>query len=64
MVFAEIAKILNIPEASQNTPGWFSHRMRAIKLVYENMSKSEKEALQTKKIELARQGFPESERPM
>ena len=64
LVFAQIADMLHIPKATQDTPGWFNHRMRAIKMVYDNMSKPEKESLQAKKNELSRQGFPEDEKPM
>ena len=45
-VFAEIARLLGVPLANANTPGWFNKHMQALKNILSTMSDEEAEELE------------------
>lgn len=62
-VFKEIAKMLKVPTATKDTPGWFQCRMKAIGRVTSQMTENELKAVDALKQELSENGYPEDERP-
>lgn len=58
-VFNEIAKILQLPSADTNTPGWFQLRTKASKNILNNMSQEEHEALEAEAARLQKEGLPQ-----
>jgi len=58
-VFAEIARLLGIPSADANTPGWFQKRMLAMKNILSMMSDEEAEQLERERERIGTQGYPD-----
>lgn len=58
-VFVEIGRLLGVEDASSATPGWFGHRMTAMKNVIKNMSDDELQSLDTEVDRISKQGYPE-----
>jgi hypothetical protein len=55
----EIAKMLDVEDATMSTPGWFQMRMPAIKNVYDQMTAEEKLGVRDDRDKIMRQGYPE-----
>jgi hypothetical protein len=55
----EIAKMLDVEDATTTTPGWFQMRMPAIKNVYDQMTPQEKLGVRDEGDKVMRQGYPE-----
>lgn len=62
LVFTEIANLMGIESASEDTPKWFSKRMVAIGNVIASMTPDEREALDKEVQRMAKAGFPLEER--
>lgn len=58
-VWAEIASLLGVSEASTANKGWFDVRMRAMGNIIARMSPAEKEELVKERDKIAREGHPE-----
>ena len=58
-VFAKIARLLGVPSANANTPGWFNKRMQALKNILSTMSDEEAEELEREQNRIAAQGYPD-----
>ena len=61
-VFAEIARLLNVPSATEDTAGWFPKRMVAIGNVIADMTAEERSVLDSEVDRITAAGFPEEER--
>jgi hypothetical protein len=57
-VFEEIAKLLHIEKADSSTPGWFSQRMPAIKLILARTT-TDKLWVDSEVDRITREGYPE-----
>jgi hypothetical protein len=58
-VMQEIAKMLDVEDATTTTPGWFQMRMPAIKNVYDQMTPQERLGVRDERDKVMRQGYPE-----
>lgn len=61
-VFEEIARLLNVPSAGPDTPGWFVTRMPAIGNIIANMPEAGRVALDKEAAKMAAAGYPAEER--
>lgn len=58
-VLEEIADIMDLEAADTNTPGWFAHRMQAMKNILDRMSEEERRELKQEAERLGAEGLPE-----
>ena len=58
-VFAEIARLLGVPSANTNTPGWFHKCMQALKNILSTILDEEVEELEREQKRIATQGYPD-----
>jgi hypothetical protein len=58
-VMQEIAKMLDVEDATMTTAGWFQMRMPAIKNVYDQMTPQEKLGVRDEQDRVMRQGYSE-----
>lgn len=58
-VMKEIANLMGIESADTNTEGWFQHRTTAAKIVLNNMTEAERNALRQEAEDMAEKGMPE-----
>lgn len=62
VVFAEIANLLGLDAATEDTPQWFSKRMAAIGNIIAAMPPDEREALDKEVQRMSKAGYPPEER--
>lgn len=63
-VWAEIAVLLGVDNATTSTPGWFGKRTQATANVLESMNSKEMEAFEAKFKKAEETGFPEDVKHM
>lgn len=61
-MFDEIAKLLNVEEATTSTKGWFEKRLPAIHNVLENMSAEESAEIDVEVDRISNGGYPDEVR--